>query len=164
MRDGYDELLELTKGEAVYYCACELGVSDGVVFDQCVFERAAHPAPPIAECTKDVYAAAGDAVLPALSCRLDSARRYVECLDGASCFDLRQADLCVIERTAREFDCPTLDRDAYLEQQVQCLGKAVFECADGLRILRERVCDATPDCSDGSDEVDCPVPPTPFGE
>lgn len=164
VRSEYDELLTLTAGEAAYYCQCELGVGDGPVFEQCVFERAGHAAPPVTECILEVYAASAQAVLPALSCQLDTAREYLQCLSATSCLDLGQADVCVIERTARQFDCPELEWDTYLTQQVECFGKAVFECTDGSRILRDWVCDAASDCPDGSDEADCPVPPTPFGD
>lgn len=149
----YLDFVDVLGDGYAFYCEClvEAGYYDS-------FELCWQPAvpPPLAECTAAVLDNFSE-VATNLECLFQGYSEFFACQEEAGCNG--DANACyefldVIET------CPEIPYEVNAAVQLQCYGRtlpAPFACGDGTSIPETWQCDGAPDCTDGSDEQNCPM-------
>lgn len=94
-----------------------------------------------------------------LACGLLTAGQLPEAASSADPFE-NCVTQCIAGGTCAELEAGVCGLDFELGEAcgAQCIESHGFTCADGQKLHPSRACDGSPDCADGSDELDCPAP------
>lgn len=158
MVQQYEAIHSSAQQRAEYFCECEFPGAEGDEWEACLRDQYIPDPPPVAECTRRVWARNLHA-FEAVSCESETRNQYIECIEAApSCLDFEAITECDVDRIIAQTACDNPPWDLIVEVQGQCWGVDLpppFTCDNGTIINSEWQCDLEDDCGDRSDESGC---------
>ena len=102
---GYQDLIDLARDRAEYFCECEHQTTEGELWETCLRELNPQDPPPVVECTKRVLSQ-GTHALPGLKCERSINSDYMKCIRSApTCLDFNFITNCEIDRITAGLEC-----------------------------------------------------------